>query len=205
MAIAIAFLLATFGTALVFNRIAASSIVEEDESLDLFAEAQASKDLSRIEEIADILFTNKFRVQSDAVRRALGLYYEGLDGAQDVVMARHQTLLEMNFVGLAELLLENRPELQNVNAQAIFNQAQASSSTIEIESILETLAENGYENFARACESALNAFNNGSSCFSASCINAIIEPSLNRLGQLGFTGLFGVLSVHLSQVVQSGQ
>lgn len=205
MGIAIAFLLATFGTALVFNRIAASSIVEEDESLDLFAEAQLSKDLSRIDEIANILFTNKYRIQSDAVRRALGLYYEGLDGTQDVVLSRHQTLLDMNFIGLAELLLENRPELKDVNAQAIFNQAQASSSTIEIESILETLVENGYENLARACETALNAFNYGSSCFSASCINTIIEPSLNQLGQLGFTGLFGILSVHLSQVVASGR
>lgn len=204
MGLAIAFLLMTFGSALVFNRLAVAAIIDDDESIELFLEAQASKDLERIEEIAELLFKG-FPVQSNTIRRALGLYYEGLDGTQEIVISRHQTLVEMNFLGLAELLLENRPELQDINAQAIFNQAQASSSTIEIESILETLVENGYENLARACESALNAYGRGASCFSAICINTVIEPALNQLGQLGFTGLFGVLSVHLSQVVASGQ
>lgn len=97
------------------------------------------------------------------------------------------------------------PPMTDADAQGAFNQAQASSSIIEIEYVLEALAANGYENLARSCEAALNAYGRGASCTSASCINTTIEPALNQLGQLGFMGLFGILSVHLSQVVASGQ
>lgn len=100
---------------------------------------------------------------------------------------------------------EEIPPMTDAEAQGIFNQAQASSDPNEISMIVDALFEQGYTNLAQAGEAALNAYSRGLSCTSASCINTMIEPSLNQLGQLGFTGLFGILSVHLSQVVASGQ
>lgn len=102
-------------------------------------------------------------------------------------------------------IVDDIPPMTMEDAQIAFNQAQASSDPNEISSIVDVLFEQGYTNLAQAGEAALNAYSRGLSCNSASCINTTVEPALNQLGQLGFVGLFGVLSVHLSQIVASGQ
>lgn len=97
------------------------------------------------------------------------------------------------------------PPLPADEAQRLFNQAQGSGDPNTISSIADTLFAQGYTNLAQACEAALNAYSRGLSCTSASCINTQIEPAINTLGQLGFIGLLGQLSVHQSLVVARGQ
>lgn len=97
------------------------------------------------------------------------------------------------------------PPMSEEEADRVFQQAQASSYFPELISITETFFENGFDQYGRAIENAMNWYGQGTQCNRLTCIDSQIVPNLNRLAQTGFMGLFGQLSVHHSLVIANAQ
>lgn len=91
-------------------------------------------------------------------------------------------------------------------ASTLFQEAQGSSDWSGfLTSVADTFFENGFDQYGRAIENAINWYDNGVSCNLVTCIDSQIRPNLDRLAQTQFWGLFHQLNAHQAIVIANAQ
>lgn len=90
-------------------------------------------------------------------------------------------------------------------ADEIFQIARASGDIGELSSIADMFFAQGFDQYGRQIETAINRYQYGQQCLRVTCIDTQIRPGLDWLASNRFTGLFGQLSAHLSIVVANAQ
>lgn len=126
MPLALAFLGFTFGAVLLLNvvRIASGEPLagppppprpkrqlDPDYALELYAEAQSSRDPYRVEDIADELSDGSEEGKAAQVRAALNRFYAALSATTDEARVHYWNIVGAGFLGLANRVATQRPSV----------------------------------------------------------------------------------------------